>query len=332
MVELQHEHDSELAAIAASTAALSKLADDEARRRVLSYVLARCLPESSALGASSAQIPSPLPILPSAISVVEYTQRELPGVACLTETGEFRITARDLRAKSGLDAAVRLAQLAIYAHERLTGRPLSSRKGLTPLLKEWGLYDGNTRARLAKEPGIVRSGDNLSLDSRARRDAERLVEELRQPVDRTDASRSRGAWARKFHEPSSRPAHFENWDNFANKCSVSLHAVDENGTILWANDTELRFLGYSPEEYIGKFIGDVHVDRDAVQDMLGRLTRDETINAYPARLRAKDGSIRYVLISSNVYRQKNGEFEHSRCFTTSIDEAAWKALKKLQKT
>jgi hypothetical protein len=50
--------------------------------------------------------------------------------------------------------------------------------------------------------------------------------------------------------------HFENWDNFANKCSVSLHAVDDKGTVLWANDTELRFMGYAPEEYIGRFIGD----------------------------------------------------------------------------
>jgi two-component system, OmpR family, sensor histidine kinase VicK len=121
--------------------------------------------------------------------------------------------------------------------------------------------------------------------------------------------------------------HFENWDNFANKCSVCLHAVDGNGTILWANDTELEFLGYKPEEYIGRFIGDFHVDKDVVEDILGRLTRDETVNAYPARLRAKDGSTKYVMINSNVYRQRTGEFEHTRCFTTNVGEAAWKALK-----
>jgi PAS domain S-box-containing protein len=121
--------------------------------------------------------------------------------------------------------------------------------------------------------------------------------------------------------------HFENWDNFANKCSVCLHAVDGNGTILWANDTELKFLGYSPEEYVGRFIGDFHLDRDVVEDILGRLTRDETVNAYPARLRAKDGSTKYVMINSNVYRQRTGEFEHTRCFTTNIGEGAWKALR-----
>lgn len=120
--------------------------------------------------------------------------------------------------------------------------------------------------------------------------------------------------------------HFENWDNFTNKCSVSLHAVDAQGTILWANDTELEVMGYRPEEYIGRFIGDFHMDEDVVNDILGRLTRDETVNAYPARLRAKDGSIKYVMINSNVYRQKGGEFEHTRCFTTNIGEPAWKAL------
>jgi PAS domain S-box-containing protein len=122
------------------------------------------------------------------------------------------------------------------------------------------------------------------------------------------------------------PEHFENWENYAEKCSVCLHAVDENGTILWANDTELNAMGYAPEEYIGRFIGDFHVDEPVLNDILGKLLRDETVNAYPARLRAKDGSIKYVMINSNVYRQKAGQFEHSRCFTTEIGEKAWKAL------
>src|SRR5215510_8351728 len=79
--------------------------------------------------------------------------------------------------------------------------------------------------------------------------------------------------------------------------------------------------------YIGRFIGDFHMDEDVIQDILARLTRDETLNAYPARLRAKDGSTKYVMINSNVYHEKGGEFGHTRCFTTEIGEAAWKALK-----
>ena len=122
------------------------------------------------------------------------------------------------------------------------------------------------------------------------------------------------------------PEHFENWENYADKCSVCLHAVDEQGTILWANDTELEAMGYRPEEYIGRFIGDFHLDEPVLNDILGKLVRDETVNAHPARLRAKDGSTKYVMINSNVYRRKDGQFEHSRCFTTEIGEKAWKAL------
>jgi len=167
--------DDELIAIGAINSALGKLTDTDARRRVLSYVIARYLPDAPASLPTAGQPKSS--VAPSPLSVVQ--QRELPGVARLTDTGDLRITARDLKAKSGLDAAVRLAHIAIYAHERMTGgQPLSSRKGLTPLLKEWRLYDGNSRARLANERGIIRSDDSLSLDAHARRDAERYIEEI----------------------------------------------------------------------------------------------------------------------------------------------------------
>jgi hypothetical protein len=73
---------------------------------------------------------------------------------------------------------------------------------------------------------------------------------------------------------------------------------------------------------------DFHVDQDVLEDILGRLPRDEAVNSYPARLRAKDGSIKYVIISSNVYRRKTGEFEHSRCFAIGIDETTWEELRK----
>ena len=173
MTNLQN-NDAEITAIAAISSALSNLADAEARRRVLAYVLARYLPEENTLASlpSASLAQTFTSMAPSPVSL------ELPGVARLTDSGDLRITARDLKAKSGLDAGVRLAHVAIYAHERLTGQPLSSRKGLTPLLKEWRLYDGNVRARLAKERGIIRSDDSLSLDAHARRDAERYIEEI----------------------------------------------------------------------------------------------------------------------------------------------------------
>jgi hypothetical protein len=69
------------------------------------------------------------------------------------------------------------------------------------------------------------------------------------------------------------------------------------------------------------------MDEDVVNDILGRLTRFETVNTYPARMKKKDGSVAYVMINSNVYKDKWGGFEHTRCFTTSVDETVYQALK-----
>jgi hypothetical protein len=180
MVENNAGQDGEIAAIAAISGALSKLDDAEARERVISYVLARYLPKTAGVQPSLAvRTGTAAPVLsvaptPAGASVTN----EIPGIARLTEGGELQVTIRDLKARSGLDAAVRLSYVAIYAHQKLASRPLSSPTGLTPLLKAWRLYDGNTRTRLAKDKGILRSGDDLSLDAHATRDAERFIQEI----------------------------------------------------------------------------------------------------------------------------------------------------------
>lgn len=119
---------------------------------------------------------------------------------------------------------------------------------------------------------------------------------------------------------------FENWANFLNNSTQSIHIVDAEGTILWANKPELEFLGYTEEEYFNKPIMDFHVDSDVIGKILQLLTDDASLEAYPARLKAKDGSIKHVLINSNVYR-RDGQFIHTRCFTTGISEVAYDAIR-----
>jgi PAS domain S-box-containing protein len=76
-------------------------------------------------------------------------------------------------------------------------------------------------------------------------------------------------------------------------------------------------LGYTAEEYIGRNIKEFHVDPPVIEDILCRLTNNETLEHYESRLRCKDGSIRHVAINSSVYR-RNGQFVHTRCFTHDI--------------
>jgi PAS domain S-box-containing protein len=105
-------------------------------------------------------------------------------------------------------------------------------------------------------------------------------------------------------------------DCFEN-AAVGLHWVGPDGRVLRVNEAELNMLGYMREEYVGHHVSEFHVDQQRCEDMLNRLAAQETLNQYEARLRCKDGSVKDVLISSNVMRE-NGRFMHTRCFTLDI--------------
>ena len=107
--------------------------------------------------------------------------------------------------------------------------------------------------------------------------------------------------------------------DFFDNASVGLHWVGPDGVILRVNQTELDLLGYSREEYLGHHITEFHVGQTAIQDILTRLTRGEALREYPAQLRCKDGSMRDVLINSNVLFEA-GQFIHTRCFTRDVTE------------
>ena len=108
-------------------------------------------------------------------------------------------------------------------------------------------------------------------------------------------------------------------EDFFENGAVGLHWVASDGSILRVNQAELDLLGYSREEYVGRHIADFHADGPVIEDILARLTRGEKLDKYEARLKAKDGSIKHVLISSNVqFRQ--GRFINTRCFTLDVTD------------
>lgn len=111
---------------------------------------------------------------------------------------------------------------------------------------------------------------------------------------------------------------------FFENAVVALHWVGPDGTILRVNKAELDLLGYSAEEVIGRHISEFHADQLAIKEILARLSRNEPLNNFSAKLRCKDGSIKEVVIDSNVYCNK-GMFVHTRCFTRDVSQ-----LKKIE--
>ncbi|MCX7355354.1 MAG: PAS domain S-box protein [Alphaproteobacteria bacterium] len=109
------------------------------------------------------------------------------------------------------------------------------------------------------------------------------------------------------------------YQDFFENGGIALHTVDANGTIVHANRVELALLGYEPEDYIGRQICEFHADPATIGDILTRLQRGERLHKYPARLRARDGSIKHVEITSSA-RFENGKFVHTRCFTVDVSD------------
>jgi PAS domain S-box-containing protein len=106
-------------------------------------------------------------------------------------------------------------------------------------------------------------------------------------------------------------------EDFFENGAIGLHIVSSEGIILRANQAELELLGYKVEEYVGRHIAEFHVDAPVIGEILQKLSCGERLDQYPARLRAKDGSIKDVLITSNS-RFDDGKFVNTRCFTLDV--------------
>lgn len=103
--------------------------------------------------------------------------------------------------------------------------------------------------------------------------------------------------------------------DFFQNAPIAMHWLNGDGTVLWANQTELNVLGYTAEEYIGqpimKFCPD---EEELVLEIFKQLGSGNAIADVPVRFRTKDGKLVHLLIDSNVAYNPDGSFGHTRCF------------------
>jgi len=107
--------------------------------------------------------------------------------------------------------------------------------------------------------------------------------------------------------------------DFVEHAAEGLHQVGADGTILWANRTELHMLGYRWEEFVGHHIAVFHADPAVIDEILAGLAAGAAVLDRPARLRCKDGSIRHVVIRANACVE-GGSLRYVRCFTRDATE------------
>lgn len=108
-----------------------------------------------------------------------------------------------------------------------------------------------------------------------------------------------------------------NLNDFFENGAIGLHWVGPDGIVLRVNQTELQLLGYERDEYVGHHICEFHADPELTEQILPRLADGQTLQDHESRMLCKDGTIRHVLINSNVFYQ-DGKFIHTRSFTRDI--------------
>jgi PAS domain S-box-containing protein len=120
--------------------------------------------------------------------------------------------------------------------------------------------------------------------------------------------RARGEWP------------IDDLEDFLENGALGLHRVAADGTILWANRAEYEPLGYSAEEYIGHNLSVFHQDPAVIEELLRRVSAGETVQGLESVQRCRDGSLRYVLMTSSAHFDEHGRFLHTRGFTQDVSD------------
>jgi len=111
-----------------------------------------------------------------------------------------------------------------------------------------------------------------------------------------------------------------------NQAPCGYHSVDETGTYMLVNRTELEWLGYERHEVIGRmhFRDFVVPEQTAMaRDRLARLVRGEKLDAAEFTMRRRDGSTFTALLSSTAVMDSKGRFVRTN--NTLVDITARKA-------
>jgi len=212
--------------------------------------------------------------------------------------------------------------------EKMTGWTNAEARG-QPLATVFRIVNELTRAeaanpvaRVLRDGVIVGLANHTTLIDRQGRDT--AIEDSAAPI-RDAQGRVVGA-VMVFHDVDARRraeralARNEKLlaDFFAN-APVGLNWIGEDGRILRANRAELAIVGYPEKEYVGRRWAEFHVEPGRAVALFEVLKTGGTVEDSAASLRARDGSIREVLISANAFVE-NGRFVHARCFTRDVTD------------
>ncbi|MBZ0298678.1 MAG: PAS domain S-box protein [Anaerolineae bacterium] len=119
---------------------------------------------------------------------------------------------------------------------------------------------------------------------------------------------------RKQAEEALRQSTVEIQDLY-NNAPCGYHSIDRDGVIVQINDTELRWMGYTREELVGKLkITDIFTPESvqAFQENFPRFKERGWVNDLEFDVVCKDGSIMHILLNGTAIYDEGGQYLKSR--------------------
>ena len=92
---------------------------------------------------------------------------------------------------------------------------------------------------------------------------------------------------------------------FIEDAPVAINFINNSGKIIYANKAELRMIGISCENYIGRSLSHFYSDENKNEDLLNKILQNKSIINEECILKTIDGSEVNVLISSQEYLVEN---------------------------
>lgn len=109
------------------------------------------------------------------------------------------------------------------------------------------------------------------------------------------------------------------FSEFLATAAIGMHLLAPDGTVLWANRTELSLLGYEEAQLVGHSLAEFLADPPLLGDLLRRLRSEQKLHACELQLRCGDGQFRWFRIDATAYAP-SGELIYAHCFLLDIGE------------
>lgn len=260
------------------------------------------------------------------ISLIDITRLKQSERSLRESEDRFRQVAETI--DQVLWITVRDKKRVIYispAYERIWGRP---RQALCESPHKWpdALHPGDRSRLAAAEAAANQAAREYEVEYRIVRPdgSERWIHDSAFPVRDAKGTLQRtigiaeDVTERRQAEQALRRSEL-NLSEFFNRSPVGLEWLSASGHILRANQAQLDLLGYRPEEYVGRFIGEFCTDPTGTRHLLEQLSANQVVSNLLLPRQRKDGAIRMVLVDAQPLWHE-GEFLYSSIFSRDITD------------